>query len=443
MTACLAAQSWAIVCDGPYKNQRLSLVAAQAAIKAKANLCGSDLSDLDLSGMDLSQINLSGAKLSGVNLSQANLPRADLEKTYFYRADLSYANLEGANLRSASVEYANLKSANLKFARMNAINAKSANFKQADLYHAHLPSAQLNYANFSNADLSDSNLSQADLSYANLSNTSLKGALLVHSDLTGTTIKNANFANANFNDAFFQPVINEKSLPNLVGLSASQQFNHVRLSDTQGIAVLVNLRAAYAALNFRRMERTLTAMVKTKEMQMTWQSGGWSRIEAAASYLLFYLPVEFGASPGRALRLLLYFGLLLSAAYYISCYQKSARIGISWQSRQRLGRQCLSASQPDKIYYQWIKLKPSSGFCNAFNQQWRCIKIALGFSLLSTFSVIWRAFNVDSWVGHVQDRQWRYYSCGWIRIVAGSQALISAYLLVIWALTYFGKPFEW
>jgi hypothetical protein len=31
---------------------------------------------------------------------------------------------------------------------------------------------------------------------------------------------------------------------------------------------------------------------------------------------------------------------------------------------------------------------------------------------------------------------------GWVRTVAGIQSLLSVYLLALWVLTYFGRPFE-
>jgi hypothetical protein len=31
---------------------------------------------------------------------------------------------------------------------------------------------------------------------------------------------------------------------------------------------------------------------------------------------------------------------------------------------------------------------------------------------------------------------------GWVRMVSGLQSLLNVYLLVLWVLTYFGRPFE-
>ena len=87
--------------------------AVAAAIAAKINLSGADLSDANLSraylsGANLSRAYLSGANLSGANLSRADLSGANLSRAYLSRANLSDANLSGANLSDANLSRADL-----------------------------------------------------------------------------------------------------------------------------------------------------------------------------------------------------------------------------------------------------------------------------------------------------------------------------------------------
>ena len=77
--------------------------AVAAAIAAKINLSGADLSDANLS-----RAYLSGANLSGANLSRADLSGANLSRAYLSRANLSDANLSGANLSDANLSRADL-----------------------------------------------------------------------------------------------------------------------------------------------------------------------------------------------------------------------------------------------------------------------------------------------------------------------------------------------
>ena len=53
-------------------------------------------------------------------------------------------------------------------------------------------------------------------------------------------------------------------------------------------------------------------------------------------------------------------------------------------------------------------------------------------------------------INHENDRvrvgsghgEYSLQAVGWVRVVAGAQALLSVYLLAMWVLTQFGQPFE-
>jgi hypothetical protein len=72
----------------------------------------------------------------------------------------------------------------------------------------------------------------------------------------------------------------------------------------------------------------------------------------------------------------------------------------------------------------------------------RLIWYALFFSLLSAFHLGWRELNVGNWISRMQPRQYVLRAVGWARVLSGFQAVTSVYLIAIWALTYFGRPFE-
>ena len=67
---------------------------------------------------------------------------------------------------------------------------------------------------------------------------------------------------------------------------------------------------------------------------------------------------------------------------------------------------------------------------------------SLYFSLISAFHLGWRDLNVGTWLARLQPRDYALRGQGWVRVVAGVQSLISVYLIALWALTYFGRPFE-
>ena len=72
----------------------------------------------------------------------------------------------------------------------------------------------------------------------------------------------------------------------------------------------------------------------------------------------------------------------------------------------------------------------------------RLFRTSLYFSLLSAFPLGWRELNVGTWIARVQPREYTLRATGWVRTVSGIQSLLSVYLLALWVLTYFGRPFE-
>lgn len=79
-----------------------------------------------------------------------------------------------------------------------------------------------------------------------------------------------------------------------------------------------------------------------------------------------------------------------------------------------------------------------------YEGDWRTA-VCLGgyFSVFSAFSVGWKDINVGYWIQRLQRNEHTLGANGWVRTVSGIQSLISMYLLAIWMLTYFGRPFEY
>jgi hypothetical protein len=71
----------------------------------------------------------------------------------------------------------------------------------------------------------------------------------------------------------------------------------------------------------------------------------------------------------------------------------------------------------------------------------RRIGRALQFSILSAFHIGWRDLNVGTWLARLQTREYTLRATGRVRTFAGVQSLLSVYLLAMWVLTYFGRPF--
>jgi hypothetical protein len=72
----------------------------------------------------------------------------------------------------------------------------------------------------------------------------------------------------------------------------------------------------------------------------------------------------------------------------------------------------------------------------------RAIMFGIFFSLISAFSVGYKEVDVGRWIERISPKQETLRATGWMRTVSGFQGLVSFYLLVLWILTYFGRPFE-
>ena len=138
--------------------------------KKKANLP-------DLTNLHMSKVDLCGADLTYLDLGGANFREAILIGTLFVQGDMvgtdfTQANLGGANFFDADVTEANFTKANLAKVDFTEVRAGGAVFHGADIGHGSLLMA----ADFSNADLSDTNLQGANLLGTELTRTNLKGA---------------------------------------------------------------------------------------------------------------------------------------------------------------------------------------------------------------------------------------------------------------------------
>jgi hypothetical protein len=103
-----------------------TLLAVEAAVKARADLSSADLRDADLSsanlrGADLRDADLRGADLSGADLRGADLRDADLRGADLSSANLRGADLSGADLRGADLRDADLRGADLRGAKNSAL----------------------------------------------------------------------------------------------------------------------------------------------------------------------------------------------------------------------------------------------------------------------------------------------------------------------------------
>lgn len=346
-----------------------------------------DLRNADLRGADLNGAILSMADLSGAKLNKAKLIGAEL-----IEAKLNGVDLSGADLSEAMLNEAELKGANLRDAKLRGVILVNAYLKDAKLRGAILVNAYLKHADLSGADLSRADLTGADLTGA---------------DLTGAILAQAVINGADFNGSVFEP----KDTEGLVYLGA-KGFSNIKFKN---IDPVVALRKKVKEAGFRQLERQLTAALrKHRRTTITFEN------------IFLDYPTDFGADPWRSLRV---FGVLLiffSIPYMISLKRKGRDgIWIEWVPGRL--RKDLGEKKPTRLFPRRTLSVIWFGFY---------------FSLLSAFHIGWKDLNVGSWIARLQPREYILKATGWVRVVSGVQSLISIYLLALWALTYFARPFD-
>jgi uncharacterized protein YjbI with pentapeptide repeats len=393
-------------------------LASERSPEKRIDLSGADLSEADLREADLRTVrlreaDLRGAILSGANLHWADLSGADLSGAYLGEADLSgafmmKAYLNKTELTEADLTEADLTEANLFMADLREANLYKAKLSRADLSDAILSEADLRKAKLISVNLYRAYLDKADLSEAILYKANLRGAVLGEADL-----KKANAVSADFSGSIFEP----RDVEGLLFLGA-KGFSTIRILFWNFKAV-VDLRRVAREYGFRNEERALTAALRKNRLRAL------PLHERIFESILLDLPTDSGANPWRSFCVLACF-IVIFSFYYMNTLRSHGKDGI-WKIwipervRKDLGKQ-----EPTRLTL----------------RGWAVVWVGLYFSVLSAFNIGWRELNVGNWIARIQRREYIYRATGWTRTVSGIQSLLSVYLLALWALTYFGRPFE-
>ncbi len=379
-----------------------------------ADLSNANLSKADLSEAILDGANLSGADLYRANLSKAELYRANLSKAYLDGANLSKAYLDGANLSEAILDEANLSGAILDGANLSKANLGGANLSKATVYRANLSEANLPRANLSEAILDGANLSGADLYRANLSKADLGGVNLTNSKFINTNLKDAIISGVDLARSQYEP----NSPPHKGSLGGIEGLKTVWFKKGKQSG-LVQLRAVLKESGLRDLEREATYAIERRKAHYEPWYKNWVK------HLLFEWTCGYGLNYLQPLLILLGMIFVFSVPYMISIkkYKKDGIWKVWTHDRARID---LGREKPERLTLRGYKI----------------FLYGLYFSILSAFHIGWRDLNVGSWISRIQPREYTLKATGWVRVVSGVQSLISIYLLALWVLSQFGRPFD-
>lgn len=372
----------------------------------KADLRGAVLAYVNLTGVRLFEADLSGAELSGIVLSGA---------------DLGEAHLSGAILTGAVLTSAHLSGAHLNGAQMSGAHLSGALLGGADLSDAVLTSADLSGADLGGADLSSADLSNADLSGAYMSGAHLRGAHLINTDLSRVLLVGANLAGAHF-----EP----RNLP-FLDIAQAQGLELMTYNNYPG--PLTVLRKQFQDAGYREPERAITCVLNRREAELD------SPIERWFKRIAFDFTCQYGLTPGRPLRIVLWLWLFFALVYAVFMHRPGPSgiyfIGSRvWRGRSnsqglQIRPRAVRASKRWKLPFLWLR------------REGRVLRAALFFSLMSAFNIGFRDINFGRWVRLLTKREYDLKAVGWARTVSGFQSLLCVYLIALWVLTYFGRPF--
>ncbi len=349
--------------------------------------------NLDLAGKDFSHQNLLGVDFTGSNLS---------------KSDFQYSLIGDTNLSSTCLADANLSHA----------DGFSTIFDEANLENAKLNDASLSVASFRNAKLIGTDLSSADISYSFMA-----GA--IYSPKTDPMVTQGGFQELDRVTYLRDP------------FSAVDLSTECRSSTNASLTQypLLRLRKLFQDNGYRGLERQATAAYErayTKsELDDYWN---WlAKLDGAFRFVFFDLTTAYGEFPSRPLIILLLVALISAFVYFcgINFGKPTSNCDIfKVLPSDRFDRIGPNFSFLDRK----VELLPAS--------LWKRFGYAILFSAQSAFQIGWKDFNVGSWLSKIQSQDFTLVARGWIKTVSGFQSIISMFLLAMWALTYFGRPFQ-
>ena len=324
------------------------------------------------------------------NLSNGGFERSEFIRAWFLQCDLTHVSFNGED------------------------QSKGASKKQSER-RPKKPSPELWFG--------DSNLTGCSFRFSWISQVSFDRSYLSKSDM----------AWAKFDSTTYDPMPDSHPfLPSFATFDGLPNF--VYQTSPTGIT---ELRNAFKSVGLRREEQQITAALCRQQMR---EGGPW---EGTWKRVLFDLPSAFGMSPGRPLWILLCLCGIFTLPYTWAILRGRSKPGEK-ESAALEGRiwqvpfEKRVSSDDAKLKLLHVDLKKSG----LWRGLWRALGFGFFFSLISAFGVGYKDLDVGRWIERINPDESTLRATGWLKTVSGVQGLLSFYLLVLWLLTYFGRPFE-
>lgn len=337
-------------------------------------------------------------------------------------------------------------------------NLSGTDLEDADLHKVLLSNADLNHSRLTKVLLNNTDLSGADLTGASLVGANLTQAFLNDADLSGADLKeaeltDANLYSANLSGATFEP----KALPEVRGIASAQNLELLRYEDNPD--ALSQLRKSFADGGFRNQERKITYALKRREAELSWEGcksrktgdrtrailwSSDSNLANCGAFLLnrifFDWTCQYGMSPGRPLNLGVMLWLMCAVLYFV-CIHVPGKTGLYRVYAQDIEKDPSAHKRVEEILPLEMKATGARRIPEFLRREWLVLRASMFFSLMSAFNIGFRDINFGRWLRLLTREEFDIKARGWARAISGWQSLISVFLIALWVLTYFGRPF--
>lgn len=294
-----------------------------------------------------------------------------------------------------------------------------ADFRGAVLYQCKLHDVYAERTDFSGAFLQGTEFIGADLTSAAFEGADLTGAVFTKALLNETNLKNANLAFADCTDAIFLPreLPDARDMATVAGLQTLQFRREPLVTFEKQPIAGVQLRDSFKKAGFRRQEREVTYALN--------RIGDLTGEEELFRYIFFEWTSNWGLTPNLPLKLMLYLILICGAIY------TTALTLAPLDQDAETGR---------GIYREWEDEKKKREYLN----KKECNPLLTGFvfSVMSALYIGWEELRLENWLSRLNPQEYRLKASGWLQTLSAVQAILTTYLLALWILTYFGRPFE-
>src|SRR4051795_12067176 len=247
------------------------------------------------------------------------------------------------------------------------------------------------------------NLTQARLDRADLTRVQLLESNLNATHLAGVILTDATYAPASPPPDTY-----------VAGIKGLQTVAFPRGQETG----LVQLRELLQKAGLRDLEREATYAI---ESGRTWHAvvdgNLFEALEGLFRFIAFDLTTGYGLHPGRALGIIVLFGIALTCVYtWVICLPPR---------RPNPASGIYRIWPPDRIEVSRNQAKLANSakverlYRDGYSHGWSALGYAAYFSLLSAFHIGWRDLNVGTWIARIQAREYTLRATGWVRVVSG------------------------